>query len=155
MGTHSLIRMRVNGVTWFGLYQQYDGYPEMVGVELAEWLCGVIVVNGISTGDTSRRIANGPHCLFKQLVGYYYNKSNVGGSYLYPSDQADGFEEWNYNVDYDTDTDEITLTIYDHERRVKHGTPEAMLEWCRKQDKKQKETGELISDDDSSDQEEK
>lgn len=149
MGTHSVIRLRVYDVnterykTWFNLYNQWDGYPEVIGKEISKFLNGIKIVNGFMT-RTAQRVANGPECLAKQIVGHFYTIENVGSSYLYPGDY-DMIEEWNYNVDI-TEAHEIVLSVFDHKRRVYHGTPEEVLEWCENPNKKTKDDGTLVDD---------
>ena len=150
MGTHSVIRLRVYDSntdefnTWFNLYNQWDGYPEVVGKEITKFLSGIKITHGFTARDT-QRVANGPECLAKQIVGHFYTLQKVGGSYLYPG-TFDMMEEWNYNVDVITENNEIVLSVYDHNRRVYHGTPEKVLEWCENPNKETQEDGTLIDD---------
>ena len=50
------------------IYKHWDGYPEALGVTLANYLDGYQIVNGISH-DTQGPTANGMGCLAAQIVG--------------------------------------------------------------------------------------
>jgi len=75
MATRAIIRIadRKEGVSFnehpliskHHIYHHYDGYPEYLGVTLANYLSDISVVNGIS-GNT--KVANGLGCLAAQLV---------------------------------------------------------------------------------------
>ena len=75
MATRAIIRIaeREEGVTFnehpknihTQIYHHYDGYPEYLGVTLANYLSDISVVNGLS-GDKPQ--ANGLGCLAAQLV---------------------------------------------------------------------------------------
>lgn len=82
------------------MYQQYDGYPEGVGKELAEFLNSFdAITNGISFGE-KRKTANGMGCLAAQLVAK--TKTAVGGVYLYPCKvNQDCGQEFEYHILFD------------------------------------------------------
>ena len=52
------------------MYRQYDGYLSGHGAELAEFLQGFNIVNGIRLG-TPKRTANGMGCLAAQLIAHF------------------------------------------------------------------------------------
>lgn len=151
MGTHSFIIMRVKQVDgsykeWFRLYQQYDGYPDYVGARLCEWLKNVTMVSGIPmSGDGQKHYANGPACLFAQLVvlfketlpaqrdqgGTQSMLGRPGGAYLYPPSEAYD-EEWNYYVDVDSESKNITFQAFQRSEKILFcGTPAEGEHWCR------------------------
>ena len=111
MGTHSYIIMRVkHGETWVvycKLYQQYDGYPEGVGMDLLNFLVVKKLVNGF--GDDPNQ-ANGAGCLFAQIVAKF--KNGVGGAYITNPNDND-LEYFNYYVDVDEDNRTIRFSIND------------------------------------------
>lgn len=76
------------------LYSQYDGYPEGHGAEIAKFLSGKQVVNGLS-GDTSQ-VFNGMGCLAAALVSHF--KTQAGGFYLYPVGANDCGQDYEYHV---------------------------------------------------------
>lgn len=73
------------------MYRQMDGYPSGHGAELAEFLKGMTVINGI-TDFNAKKTANGAGCLAAQMVAHF--KTKLGGIYLEPV----GTNEW---VDYE------------------------------------------------------
>jgi len=81
--------------TYVGIYRQYDGYPQGHGLDIAKFLSGMTVTNGIRT-DTTQRIANGPGCLAAQIVAHL--KESPGGIYLEPP-QWLGQEEFIYEIE--------------------------------------------------------
>lgn len=78
------------------MYRQFDGYPEGHGSELAEFLSGREVVNGIGS-NTPRKASNGMGCLAASLVGYF--KTDIGGIYLHtPVQNQDSWQDYEYHV---------------------------------------------------------
>lgn len=51
------------------IYRHWDGYPEGHGVDLASFLDGLVLVNGIGS-DMPEKFANGPGSLAAQLVSF-------------------------------------------------------------------------------------
>ena len=78
------------------VYQQYDGYVEGVGYDIANYILSKKIINGIS-GDTKDK-ANGFGCLIAQFIRDF--KTDVGG--LYIVEEVDT-QEYNYNVIFDSD----------------------------------------------------
>ena len=93
MGTRSIITFKGDGNTFCSVYQQFDGYPDGVGLDLANFLKSKKLVNGIS-GDGSK-VFNGAGCLIAQYIAAH--KSKAGG--LYITTPEDNNEEYNYVVD--------------------------------------------------------
>jgi hypothetical protein len=100
MGTRSLIKIIDDD---FGqnrhiatIYQQYDGYPDGVGVALASFIVNSEFVNGIPGGQEPKgeRFVNGAGCFAAAFIAHI--KHEPGGVYLYPADAED--EEYNYTV---------------------------------------------------------
>jgi len=108
MGTRSLTIIQEDGDDYVVMYRQMDGYPEGHGLELAHFLEGFNLVNGIGA-NTDKKIANGLGCLAAQVVAHF--KEGVGGIYLYPSDTRDCGQDYNYIV---SGVDgEISISIYE------------------------------------------
>ena len=63
------------------MYRQYDGYPHGHGAELAEFLNGGKVVNGIGA-DEKHTVFNGAGCLAAQMIAHF--KNGAGGFYIEP-----------------------------------------------------------------------
>lgn len=78
------------------VYQQYDGYIEGVGYDIANYILSKKIVNGIS-GDTKDK-ANGFGCLIAQFIRDF--KTDVGGLYIVEEDCT---QEYNYNIIFDSD----------------------------------------------------
>ena len=75
------------------IYQQYDGYPDGVGLQIAEFLKDIEMVNGISSRDDGKKLANGLGCLSAQFIAEI--KDSVGGVYITnPEDKQD----YNYDI---------------------------------------------------------
>lgn len=106
MGTRSLTIFKDGQEELAVLYRQFDGYPEVHGMDLANFLSGLNVVNGIPMGSTDR-MANGGGCLAVQVIHYLKQKEcydpcvkslsrGAGGLYLYKAGTRDAGEEWTY-----------------------------------------------------------
>jgi hypothetical protein len=120
MGTRSLTIVR-NGnepksKRIITMYRQMDGYPEGHGIQLAEFLSQITLVNGWSMGE-KRKVANGVGCLAAQLVAHFKG-GTVGGFYLEAGSDRDAKgthgEEYIYEIFADTFDIEtgIKLTCY-------------------------------------------
>ena len=94
------------------MYRQFDGYPSGLGVELAEFLSGFRIVNGIT--DKIGKVANGGSCLAAQIVAHF--KDEVGNVYLEPAGTRNCGEEYVYIVTPEVDKG-VTLTV--QEVRIK------------------------------------
>lgn len=95
MGTRSLTFVyNERGEAIVNLYRQYDGYPSGHGAELAEFLAGKRLVNGLS-GDTSM-VFNGMGCLAASLVANF--KQSAGGFYIYAVTNTDCWQDYEYHV---------------------------------------------------------
>lgn len=116
MGTRSLTRVfetykdekknKQVKVQLVNMYRQYDGYPSGHGSELAEFLNGGKVVNGIGFGE-NQTVFNGAGCLAAQMIAHF--KDGAGGFYIYPTTAKDCGQEYEYEIIVDWDTKEITL----------------------------------------------
>lgn len=139
MGTRStikFIRKRKNELTpLVSIYQQYDGYIEGVGYDLANYLKSKKIINGISYGQNNDEYANGFDCLIAQFIRDF--KKEVGGFYITDFDDV---EEYNYKVvfdedkyfsgDYGTTDDLITIKV----DTIFEGTPSELLEFKEVED---------------------
>jgi len=94
MGTRALTFVYDGEKPIVNLYRQYDGYPTGHGAELAEFLDGFKVVNGI--GAETTRIANGMGCLAAQVVAHF--KDSVGGFYIHSVDATECGQDYEYHV---------------------------------------------------------
>lgn len=94
MGTRALTFVYDGDKPIVNLYRQYDGYPTGHGAELAEFLNGFKVVNGI--GAETTRIANGMGCLAAQVVAHF--KDSVGQFYIHSVDATECGQDYEYHV---------------------------------------------------------
>ena len=79
------------------MYRQYDGYPTGHGAELAEFLSGGRMVNGLAQTKTVKEIVfNGMGCLAAQLVANF--KDGAGQFYLEPVTTTDCGQDYEYHI---------------------------------------------------------
>lgn len=82
------------------MFRQYDGYPTGHGAELAEFLSGGHLVNGLSQTKTVEEVVfNGMSCLAASMVAHF--KQTPGGFYIYPTDVIDCGQDYEYHI-YDS-----------------------------------------------------
>ena len=95
MSTRSTIRFRNDGDSPVCcVYKHFDGYIEGLGHDLAKWLKGMTLINGISNKEQEGHdYANGIGCLAAKWIAD--NKTKTGGIYMCDSDE---YEEYNYDV---------------------------------------------------------
>ena len=116
MGTRSLTRVfethkdekknKQVKVQLVNMYRQYDGYPEGHGTELADFLKGGKVVNGIGY-DEKHTVFNGAGCLAAQMIAHF--KDGAGGIYIVPITAKDCGQGYEYEIIVDYHTREVTL----------------------------------------------
>ena len=73
MGTRCLTHIVKGETILCTLYRQMDGYPDGHGDELASFLSGFHVTNGIRADDeaTKPKLANGMGCLAAQIIAHF------------------------------------------------------------------------------------
>ena len=102
MGTRSktsFIEKRGEELTHLvSVYQQYDGYIDGVGHEIAEYILSKKMCNGIPLGINTDNLANGFDCLIAQFIRDF--KKDVGGLYI---TTEDNIQEYNYDIIFDND----------------------------------------------------
>lgn len=94
MSTHATIVIKDHNRTLVSFYQHSDGYLESLGKDIAHFLDGMVVVNGIT--NTTKKTANGMGCLAAQLCSYL--KHEVGGLYIIP--ECHRVEDYSYIIGY-------------------------------------------------------
>jgi hypothetical protein len=77
------------------MYRQFDGYPTGHGAELAEFLNGGKLVNGLGVERNLLQF-NGMGCLAAQMVSHF--KKESGGYYIHPTDMTDCGQDYEYHV---------------------------------------------------------
>ena len=80
------------------VYQQYDGYIEGVGYDIANYILSKEICNGIRLGRDTSKLANGFGCLIAQFIRDF--KTDVGGLYIVDEECT---QEYNYNIIFDSD----------------------------------------------------
>lgn len=99
MGTRSITKVNdEQGYSLVTMYRQMDGYPAGHGQELADFLAGFTMVNGLSLNE-ERKVANGAGCLAAQIVAHF--KEGPGGIYLYPAGTVNVWEDYIYEVSFE------------------------------------------------------
>jgi hypothetical protein len=76
------------------IYRQFDGYPEGLGQDVAEFAAPLEIVNGISNRRGVQ--ANGMGCLAAQLIKHL--KEGVGNVYIRDNGLESNGEEFVYNL---------------------------------------------------------
>ena len=138
MGTRALTFVYDGETPIINLYRQYDGYPTGHGAELAEFLNGFKIVNGLGPATPSR-IANGMGCLAAQLVSHFKG-DEAGQFYLYSPQTVECGQDYEYHV-YTKDKElrvRITnrgcnffgLTMSDTNESIFDGTVAEFTEFC-------------------------
>ena len=94
------------------MYRQYDGYPSGHGEELADFLKGGKVVNGIGSSDEKQILFNGAGCLAAQMIAHF--KNGAGGFYIEPITAKDCGQEYEYEIIVDFDTKEVTMKCFEN-----------------------------------------
>lgn len=125
MGTGSTIRFKdYDNSIVACVRQHYDGYYEKVGVELANWLKDMTIINGINgSKDLSLKKANGICCLAAQFIREF--KTSIGNLYM---ESIDDEEDYNYIV-YIKDegkNEKLYMSVDEFD-----GTPEEFIEWVK------------------------
>lgn len=105
------------------IYQQFDGYIDGVGHELAEWLKDKKVINGISNQTMEEGYANGMRCLAAQFVKDF--KTRIGNLYI---SSLDDEQEFNYKVNFIDG--QLIVSVND----IFQGTPAELLEFNESHD---------------------
>ena len=109
------------------LYRQYDGYPTGHGAELADYLNGMYVVNGLGLDQKDQKVANGMGCLAAQLVSFF-KKDEAGQFYLHaPVLNADHWQEYEYHIQQDR------ILVYGYDKEIFSGTWSEYFAWILEQ----------------------
>ena len=135
MATRALINFveREDGVTFSAhpgvdkihvqIYNHYNGYPEGLGVTLAEYLQDFKIVNGLPM--RTDKLANGLGCLSAQVVSYL--KEEPGNVYLYKPGER-GWEDYEYFI-WCKEGHGVWISIFDYEGNcIFVGEPDKLIE---------------------------
>ena len=139
MGTRSLTRVipRQEGrsfneghkkveLAFVNMYRHLDGYPEGHGLDLAEFLKDIKIVNGIPLNKELGNQANGSGCLAAQMIKHF--KNDVGYIYLHPHTDDLGWEDYIYTI-YPKENEPCYISIYDvhNEKCIFVGQPKDLI----------------------------
>ena len=104
------------------IYHHWDGYPEGLGVTLADYLNGYHVVNGL--GRENDKLFNGMGCLAASLVAEL--KDGPGDVYIEPR-ESHSWIDYHYYIwgDY---YKSIWISIFDEGECIFVGKPQALLD---------------------------
>ena len=132
MGTRSMTKVFDAGVELLCIYKQYDGSPNSLGSDLANFLKDMELVNGIPVGSL-KKMANGAGCLAAQLLSYL--KTDVGGIYVYPVGSTDCGQEYEYHIHcdmhYDDTPNTITVGVVVENIKIFEGSVEEFEVFCK------------------------
>lgn len=107
------------------IYRQFDGYPSVHGMELAEFMTGRILVNGYRDKSSTKE-SNGMECFAASLIGHL--KKGIGNIYLHPID-FNAQEEYEYKIT----KDKVSVLNYRRES-IFYGSWEDFIEYCKDDD---------------------
>ena len=103
-------------------YNHWDGYPEGLGVTLADYLDGKKITNGL--GRDNDNLFNGMGCLAASIVAEL--KDGPGDVYIEPRD-SHGWIDYQYYIWGDTYKD-IWISIFSDDECIFVGKPQQLLE---------------------------
>lgn len=137
MGTRSVTNVvDEDGDIYVSLYRQYDGYPDGHGKELAEFLKGAEIGNGIGA-NPSPGFFNGVGDLACRLVTFFKeDHGTIGNFYLLPP-KGDNTQEFNYTVTginpgfsfNDASNGEVFVKVDSYSSELFSGTVEEFASW--------------------------
>jgi hypothetical protein len=119
MGTKSLTVILDEENKIMCMYRQSGGYPSGHGKELADFLNGFNICNGISEENEVGKWANGVECLAAQIVAHF--KTGIGQFYLVQPGTRDRGETYIYTVYLDEGSNKIMLQVATNEEVLYDG----------------------------------
>jgi len=101
------------------IYHHFDGYPEYLGVTLANYLEGKKIVNGLSA-DRDAPVFNGLGCMAASIIAEL--KEEAGNVYIEDPERPSGWIDYEYYIwgDYGKD---IWISIFDGDLCIFVGKP--------------------------------
>ena len=132
MGTRATIHIakREEGVSFsekpdkklVSIYHHFDGYPEYLGVTLANYLEDKKIVNGLG-GDRDVPVFNGLGCMAASIIKEL--KEEAGNVYIEDPDCPSGWLSYEYVVWGDRYKD-IWISIFDEDECIFVGKPDKL-----------------------------
>lgn len=129
MGTRALTYVydREDSKPMVCMYRQMDGYPSGHGKDLADFMAGGKLVNGLGLNNT--QVFNGMGCFAAALVAHF--KDGPGGIYLHrPLLTLKVWQEYEYHISTPDDK-QFHIIVKNDEREVLFdGNLEQFQQWC-------------------------
>ena len=122
MGTRCLTYVYEGNSPLVCLYRQFDGYPSGHGAELADFLKGIQLGNGIAGKPEMGTFANGMGCLAAQLIAHF--KKSVGGFYIHLVTDSGG-------VDYEYHVYANKVVVKNPDEVVFSGSRKDFVKFCK------------------------
>ena len=95
MSTRARINIFDGNEVLVSIYRQFDGYPDGLGKEVADFAGKMTIINGIS-GQKAGEAANGMGCFAAQLIAHL--KEGIGNVYIRNTSSDSHGEEYSYNL---------------------------------------------------------
>jgi len=105
------------------IYSHWDGYPEGLGVQLAEYFYEKVITNGLGARDFYDAF-NGMGCLAASLVAEL--KDGAGNIYIEDPERKHGWLDYEYFV-WGDDHKDIWISIFDGDECIFVGKPRKLL----------------------------
>ena len=132
MGTRATIHIakREEGVSFseipkkklVSIYNQYDGYPDGLGVTLANYLLDTKIVNGL--GGDRDTVFNGLGCMAASIIAEL--KEEAGNVYIDNPNNPHGWLDYEYVI-WGSDHKDIWISIFDCNNCIFVGKPYKLL----------------------------
>ena len=133
MGTRATINIarREEGVSFseypdkamVSIYHHYDGYPEGLGVTIANYLDGKRIVNGL--GGNNEDVFNGLGCMAASIIAEL--KEEAGNIYIEDPERPSGWIDYEYYV-WGDDHKDIWISIFSDGDCIFVGKPNKLIE---------------------------
>ena len=131
MGTRATIKIarREEGVSFsekpekfmVSIYHHFDGYPEYLGVTLANYLLGTKIVNGL--GNDRDTVFNGLGCMAASIIAEL--KEEAGNVYIEDPECPSGWIDYEYYI-WGDDHKDIWISIFDGDECIFVGKPDKL-----------------------------
>ena len=106
------------------IYHHWDGYPEGLGVTLADYLNGMKITNGISNKDDENYLFNGVGCMAASIIAEL--KDGPGNVYIEPR-ESHGWIDYEYYI-WGDEGKTIYISIFSNDKCIFVGEPEDLLD---------------------------
>tara|TARA_R100000152_G_C6670013_1_gene106575 strand:- start:284 stop:697 length:414 start_codon:yes stop_codon:yes gene_type:complete len=106
------------------IYNHWDGYPEGLGVQLAEYFEDKVVTNGLGSRDDYDSF-NGMGCLAASLIAEL--KDGPGNVYIEDPECPHGWIDYEYFI-WGDDGKDIWISIFDDSECIFVGKPHTLLD---------------------------